>query len=163
MQPPSSPTTTLLDRWQPPAETCPIPTACFRFEARLLCFNRQNRAITSRRFAVLLSTGEPYSVVLPFLSEDESCRPSSRTNRGGLRYGPFFRSGKSRTRFPSSAWAASFCTPTAHGSRKSAPRLAGPGTDFRSHCQRGLEPRVGIDPVAGTVDHSLTVQRPQSR
>jgi len=70
MQPPASPSITPLQPWYPPAEACPFPTACYSCEAWLFCFNVRNRAYTTRRFRALLSTGEPYSLVLPFLGED---------------------------------------------------------------------------------------------
>jgi hypothetical protein len=68
MQPPNSPTVTLLEPWYPPAEARPFPTAGYRCSAWLFCFNPRKQVYTSHRFRALLSTGEPYSIVLPFLS-----------------------------------------------------------------------------------------------
>jgi hypothetical protein len=67
MQPPASPTITLLQPWYPPAEACPFPTAGYCCDAWLFCYNLPKQVYTSRRFRVLLSTGEPYSIVLPFV------------------------------------------------------------------------------------------------
>jgi hypothetical protein len=67
MQPTASPTLTLLQPWYPPAEASPFPTGGYCCDAWLFCFNLARQAYTSRRFRALLSTGEPYSIVLPFL------------------------------------------------------------------------------------------------
>jgi hypothetical protein len=67
MQPLPSPTVTFLQPWYPPAEACPFTTAGYSCEAWLFCFNLRRHVYTSRRFRVLLSTGEPCSIVLPFL------------------------------------------------------------------------------------------------
>src|SRR5260370_27011298 len=66
MPPTASPTTTLLYPWNPPAEVDPFPTACFHLRAPFFCFNGPVQAFTSHRFTMLLSTGDPYSVVLPY-------------------------------------------------------------------------------------------------
>lgn len=70
MQPPA-PTVTLLQPWEPPPEARPFPTAGYRCGAWLFCFDSRTRAYTARQFTALLSTGEPYSVVLPFIQEDD--------------------------------------------------------------------------------------------
>jgi len=70
MSPATPPTTTLLHAWPPPPEACPFPTVGYHFMGRIFCVHQDHRTFTSRNFTILLSTGDPYSVVLPYESEE---------------------------------------------------------------------------------------------
>jgi hypothetical protein len=54
-----------LSRWQPHQEARPAPTGCYACVARLLCFDHDRNAFTSRNCRALLSPGDPYLVVFP--------------------------------------------------------------------------------------------------
>lgn len=64
----SGSTTSILQQQMPPRETRFADTVEYHFKARLLCLNTDS-SITSVNFNTLLSTGDPYSVVLPFYDE----------------------------------------------------------------------------------------------
>jgi hypothetical protein len=65
MNPASAASIVQLSRWQPHQEARPAPTCCYACVARLLIFDRDRNAFTSRSFRALLSPGDPYSVVFP--------------------------------------------------------------------------------------------------
>lgn len=54
-----------LSRWQPHEEARPAPTGCYACMARLLCYDGDRNAFTSRDCRALLSPGDPFSVVFP--------------------------------------------------------------------------------------------------
>jgi hypothetical protein len=42
----------------------------FRFMGRIFCVHQDRRTFTSRAFTILLSTGDPYSIVLPYKNRE---------------------------------------------------------------------------------------------
>jgi len=70
MSPPEPASTTLLRPRHPPRETRLGDGISYYCESRLLCFNTDTAAYTSRPFGTILSTADPVSVVF---------RPTRRT------------------------------------------------------------------------------------